>query len=155
VAATVRPLREDEFDSWRASSCAGYAESMIVSGGLPPDAARKRAEADYAELLPDGLSTAGHSVYVVEEEGEPVGSLWVAERDGDGDRSLVTFAVEVDENRRGRGLGRAAMVFAEEEARRRGISAVALNVFGGNEVARNLYRSLGYREVAVWMRKEL
>jgi predicted GNAT family acetyltransferase len=30
-----------------------------------------------------------------------------------------------------------------------------LNVFGGNEVARNLYRSLGYEELAALMRKDL
>jgi ribosomal protein S18 acetylase RimI-like enzyme len=45
------------------------------------------------------------------------------------------------------------MVFAEEEARRRGIAKVALNVFGGNAVARRLYRSLGYAETAVHMEK--
>jgi ribosomal protein S18 acetylase RimI-like enzyme len=45
------------------------------------------------------------------------------------------------------------MVFAEEEARRRGIGRVALNVFGGDEVARGLYRSLGYEENAVAMSK--
>ena len=40
--------------------------------------------------------------------------------------------------------------------RRRAVAAlggVALNVFGGNEVARNLYRSLGYAEAAVFMHK--
>jgi ribosomal protein S18 acetylase RimI-like enzyme len=44
---------------------------------------------------------------------------------------------------------------AEEEARRRGIDRVALNVFGGNKVARQLYRSLGYEENAVAMSKKL
>jgi ribosomal protein S18 acetylase RimI-like enzyme len=47
------------------------------------------------------------------------------------------------------------MEFAEDEARRRGIDRVALNVFGGNEVARGLYRSLGYKENAVAMSKRL
>jgi ribosomal protein S18 acetylase RimI-like enzyme len=37
-------------------------------------------------------------------------------------------------------------VFAEDEARRRGLSHIVLNVFGGNKVARGLYRSLGYDE---------
>lgn len=35
------------------------------------------------------------------------------------------------------------------EARRRGFARLGLNVFRGNEVARNLYRSLGYSEAAV------
>jgi ribosomal protein S18 acetylase RimI-like enzyme len=47
------------------------------------------------------------------------------------------------------------MVFAEEEARRRGFAKIALNVFGGNDVARGLYTSLGYRETAVYMEKTL
>ena len=32
---------------------------------------------------------------------------------------------------------------------------IALNVFGGNDAARDLYRSLGYRAAAVFMEKEL
>ena len=32
---------------------------------------------------------------------------------------------------------------------------IALNVFGGNDVARSLYRSVGYAETAVFMSKEL
>jgi ribosomal protein S18 acetylase RimI-like enzyme len=45
------------------------------------------------------------------------------------------------------------MEWAEHEARRRGLTHVALNVFGGNEPARGLYRSLGYAEDAVSMSK--
>jgi ribosomal protein S18 acetylase RimI-like enzyme len=47
------------------------------------------------------------------------------------------------------------MLLAEDEARARGLGRVELNVFGGNEVARDLYRSLGYRESAVQMAKDL
>ena len=47
------------------------------------------------------------------------------------------------------------MRFVEDEARRRGVSGIALNVFGGNEAARSLYRSLGYKEFAAAMRKDL
>jgi ribosomal protein S18 acetylase RimI-like enzyme len=47
------------------------------------------------------------------------------------------------------------MQFAEDEARRRGIDQVALNVFGGNDGARKLYRTLGYAEVAIYMTKSV
>ena len=43
----------------------------------------------------------------------------------------------------------------EAEVRARGLPRIELNVFGGNAVARGLYRSLGYDEVAVVMEKEL
>ena len=61
----------------------------------------------------------------------------------------------MDEASRGRGLGRVAMRFTEDEARRRGIAKVALNVFGGNAVARGLYVSLGYQETAIHMEKSV
>jgi ribosomal protein S18 acetylase RimI-like enzyme len=47
------------------------------------------------------------------------------------------------------------MLLAEDEARRRGLTRIELNVFGGNEVARNLYRSLGYVETSAQMAKDL
>jgi ribosomal protein S18 acetylase RimI-like enzyme len=68
---------------------------------------------------------------------------------------LFIYDIRLDERFRGRGYGKAAMEFAEEEARRLGVGRVALNVFGGNEVARNLYRSLGYQENAIAMSKTL
>jgi ribosomal protein S18 acetylase RimI-like enzyme len=155
MTAHLRPLRDDEFDGWVAASKAGYAWSIEHDGGMSRDVAEAKAEADFAQLIPDGKVPEDHAVFVVDDDGEAVGRLWVAERDADGQRVLFVYEVAVDEAARGRGFGRLAMQFAEEEARRRGLSRVGLNVFGGNDVARGLYRSLGYREVAVWMAKEL
>jgi ribosomal protein S18 acetylase RimI-like enzyme len=47
------------------------------------------------------------------------------------------------------------MSLVEAEARRRGAPVVELNVWGGNTVARSLYRSLGYAERSVFMSKDL
>ena len=47
------------------------------------------------------------------------------------------------------------MLAFEERARELGAEKVTLNVFGGNDVARSLYRSLGYVEESVHMRKRL
>jgi ribosomal protein S18 acetylase RimI-like enzyme len=63
------------------------------------------------------------------------------------------YSIEIYEPFRGRGYGRQAMLLAEDEVREKGLSHIALNVFGGNEVARSLYLSLGYVETAVFMRK--
>jgi len=151
----VRLLRPDEYDAWHARSEVAYAENMIESGGIDRDAAEKKAAADFASALPAGLETTGHSIYAIEDGDGVIGSLWVAERDTEQGRALFVYEVFIDAAARGNGHGREAMRFAEEEARRRGIPAVTLNVFGGNDVARGLYRSLGYYEVAVFMRKAL
>jgi ribosomal protein S18 acetylase RimI-like enzyme len=105
--------------------------------------------------LPDGLATPDHSMYAIEDDGRFAGYLWLCDRDSELGHSLFVYAVEIDEEFRGRGLGRAAMVFAENEAQRLGIAKVALNVFGGNAVARGLYLSLGYTETAVHMEKRV
>ena len=152
--ARLRPLRDDEFDAWVSAATAGYAAGIEHDAGLSHDEAQLKAQTDMARFVSDGSLPEGHAVFVVEDDGEAVGRLWVAERAIDGGRTaLVVYEVAVEEHARGRGLGRLAMEFAAEEAKRRGIEQVGLNVFGGNEVARNLYRSLGYREVAVWMEK--
>jgi RimJ/RimL family protein N-acetyltransferase len=47
------------------------------------------------------------------------------------------------------------MLALEEQALALGYTRVELNVFGGNEVARRLYRALGYTETAVAMAKNI
>ncbi|MFD0530973.1 GNAT family N-acetyltransferase [Kitasatospora arboriphila] len=55
------------------------------------------------------------------------------------------MVVEVDEEHRGRGLGRALMLAAEHECLAAGVHDLGLNVFSSNTVAVGLYASLGYR----------
>jgi ribosomal protein S18 acetylase RimI-like enzyme len=155
MTVTLRPMRDDEFASWLPQMRVHYAADMVEQGGLSEERAAAQAAADVDRLFPDGAPSAQQSVYVIEGEGEPVGTLWLAERREPMDPCLFVYEVHVDEAFRGRGYGRAAMLFAENEARRRGLDRVALNVFGGNTVARGLYRSLGYEENAVAMSKKL
>jgi len=154
VSATLRPMRQDEYDAWLPAAMDGYADD-IERAGASAEAARQKSERDFPALLPKGIETEGQWLYTVEADGEAVGSLWLAEREDDFGRTLFIYQVAIDAAQRGRGLGRAAMLLAEDEARRRGISSVTLNVFGGNDVARNLYRSLDYSEAAVYMVKRV
>lgn len=148
-------MRDDEFAAWLPVMRGRYAEDMVRNGGLTRERAKSKAAEDVERLFPGGEPSAGQLVFVVEADGGPVGDLWLAERDDSLQRCLFVYDIRLDESARGKGYGRAAMLFAEEEARRRGHDRVALNVFGGNVVARNLYRSLGYDENAVAMSKKL
>jgi GNAT superfamily N-acetyltransferase len=148
-------MREDEFAEWLPQMQEGYAQAMIDEGGFPAEGARAKAAADVEALFPGGQPSAEQFVYVVEADGEPVGELWLAEREDTLEPCLFVYDVHLAEAHRGRGYGKAAMLLAEEEARRRGIDRVALNVFGRNGVARSLYQSLGYEENAVAMSKRL
>jgi ribosomal protein S18 acetylase RimI-like enzyme len=155
AAATLRRMRPDEFPAFLASSKEGYARDIAVHGGESDDFARRKSEEDHAAILPQGLETPGHWIFVVEAGDEPVGVLWLAERPHGRDKECYIYNIEIREAHRGKGFGRAAMQLAEAEARSHGLPRIALNVFGGNTVARNLYRSLGYAESAVHMAKDL
>ena len=151
----LRPITADEFPAFVTASKAGYAEGIELHGGQTHQAALQKAESDFPAVLPMGLQTPGHYIFTVEADGVPVGRLWLAEREMAGRRVMFVYDVTIDAGQQGHGYGRAAMQLAEEEARARDIHRIELNVFGGNSAARSLYRSLGYDEVAVSMRKLL
>ena len=151
----LRPIRADEFPAFVAASKAGYAEGIELHGGQTHEAALQKAEADFPAVLPMGLETPGHHIFIVEADGSAVGRLWLAEREMAGRRVMFVYDVTIDADHQGHGYGRAAMQLAEGEARARSIGRIELNVFGGNAVARGLYRSLGYVETSAQMAKVL
>lgn len=156
MGVRLRPVRDEELPEFTRQARDGYAESIAQHAYTSEKEARDKAERDIAALLPEGRVPEGHHLFVIENGGgEPVGRLWFAERPRGSETVAWVYEISIDEAHRGRGLGREAMVLLEREARTRGYPAIALNVFGGNEAARALYRSLGYAEVSVWMSKEL
>ena len=155
MAVQLRPMRDEEFEEWYPLARDGYAEQMVDDAGLEPDRAAAKAAADMEQLFPGKQRSAEQLLFVLEADGEPVGNLWLCERDDGFQSGMFVYNVHVDEAQRGRGYGREAMLLAEEETRRRGIGKISLNVFGGNVVARSLYSSLGYEENAVAMSKRL
>lgn len=149
------PVRPRDFDAWQAEVVEAYATDLATNGGLTPVQARRKAESDTASLLPDGVMTPGHVILWLRSGQVRVGRLWLAERTSHGSPILFVYDVAIEPEHRGRGFGRAAMLLAEEIATRHGLEEIGLNVFGGNAVARSLYRSLGYEERAVTMGKHL
>lgn len=148
---TLRPLREDEYEWWDAAHRAEYEHGLVEFAGLAPDAARAKVEGDIAAVLPEGLATPNVWIWAVEADRRRVGTVFLGRRGDD----LWLYDITIDADERGRGYGRAAMLVLEDEVRRLGHESVTLNVWGGNEVARGLYRSLGYVEESVHMRKPL
>jgi ribosomal protein S18 acetylase RimI-like enzyme len=156
MGVRLRPLPEEETASFVASTREAYTRDMVTDAGMSEEEARAKAERDFAMLVREGRPIAGQQLFWVEnpETGERIGRVWLGERFR-GQPIGFLYEVEIEPAFRGRGLGREAMLLVEEEARRRGFTEIRLNVFGGNEVARSLYRSLGYAEFAIGMRKRL
>jgi ribosomal protein S18 acetylase RimI-like enzyme len=155
MGVQLRPMLDDEFAAWLPRMRDDYGQAMIDDAGILPESAREKAAADVEQLFPGERPSLDQFVFVIDADGEAAGELWLAERDDMGRRALFIYDIHVHAAYRGRGYGKAAMLLAEEEARRRGIHRIALNVFGRNTVARGLYLSLGYTENAVAMSKSL
>jgi len=140
-----RPMTETEFDRWRSHAVRHFARDL-TSGGSPEGEALALSEAVHARLLPDGRGTPGVHIHTLLADGTAVGHIWVAEQEvRPGEVGAYVFDVEVAEPYRGRGHGRALMLLAERIAAEAGQSLIALHVFEGNDRARTLYESLGYR----------
>jgi ribosomal protein S18 acetylase RimI-like enzyme len=141
-----RPLAPDELTPWQDAQVQAYAEDNLPRSGGDLVRALERARSDFSRLLPQGLATPDTSLVVLTSGGEQVGHLWLAHHREPG--LSYVFDVEVAEQHRGRGFGRAAMVVAEVLARDAGDETIGLHVFGGNATARRLYRTHGYAVVS-------
>jgi ribosomal protein S18 acetylase RimI-like enzyme len=131
AVVTLRPLREDEYREWDTAHRRGYEHGLVDYAGMERDAARAKVERDVAAVLPEGLATPGTWIWAVEADGRPVGAVFLGLRGAD----AWLYDVTIHAPDRGRGYGRAAMLPLEEELRVLGHDCVALNVWGGNEVA--------------------
>ncbi|MCU1488999.1 MAG: yycN [Acidimicrobiaceae bacterium] len=141
-----------------AESAPGEAEEIVdatlveyvaerVAAGEAPEVAERIARRQHAAMLAGGALGPEHLVGRLAIGDEPVGVLWLATRRDLGPGVWWVYFVEIDEGRRGRGLGRAAMALAEALVLGNDGTELRLNVFANNTVARALYDSVGYRPV--------
>ena len=148
----IREMTQEEFSSYRRRAISEYAAEHVRAGDWSAEQAERRAAKETDDLLPDGADTTGMALLVAETAGEVVGLVWVGPAP-DGRAGWWIYDIEVVQAQRGRGYGRALLQAAEREAQRRGGDSIALNVFGGNDVALGLYESSGYQVASIQMRK--
>ncbi len=108
---------------------------------------RKYDDGELLEILKDEL----RPIYVAECEGAVEGYAFcqLEETRGlSGRTDIRTLYVDdlcVDEAARGKGLGRALLGYAREQARAMSCYNLTLNVWAGNDAALGFYRSLGLK----------
>lgn len=151
----VRTMTAAEYRDWEVRSMERFARSW-AERGVPEEQARARAEASRREYLPDGLATEGATFHVAVHDDAPVGHLWTGRLElTPGEVAAFVYDIEVAEDQRGKGYGRALMLFAERIALTAGERRIGLHVFAGNAPAIGLYESLGYRTTLIHAFKPL
>ncbi|GAA1961615.1 GNAT family N-acetyltransferase [Kitasatospora viridis] len=143
AGASHRPLTEAEYEEWVAEGMERYAGDILRAGSGTPEQARRKAEEDYRQLLPQGRETEQTALVVLEADGEAIGHAWLKHQHLPG--VSYGYSLDVAPRFRGRGHGRAAMALGEQAVRAAGDRALMFTVWGGNEVAMNLYTATGYR----------
>lgn len=138
---------------WLVGMRASYVSERIATGDSR-DEAESNADFSLERLLPGGSPAPGQLIGRLRCADQYVGYLWIGPAGTDQQRWWV-WDVVINDDQRGRGLGRQAMLLAEELAREQGATTLGLNVFTNNIVARSLYNSLEYEESSVQMRKQL
>lgn len=148
----LRAMTESEFEHFRDRNLEGYAQDRARNFGASVERERAAATRQYAELLKDGVHSAGHYFWVVlAEAGEEIGQLWAYR--GEGEERAFLYYIEVLPPYRGRGYGAGALELLEEELRQRGVRRIALNVFADNAPAQRLYARQGYQVTNCQMQK--
>ena len=149
-------MTEAEYAVWLAGTIPAYASDKVASGQWAKDASLELSAKEYAELLPQGLETNDNYLYtIIDSQSAAVGMLWFAVKIKFNSRVAYVFDVSVKPERRREGHAQRAFVALEELVRGKGLSGIALHVFGHNAGAQALYAKLGYQATNISLFKPL
>ena len=154
--SALRPMTASEYAGWFGQSITGYAADKVASGQWTPEESLELSRKELAELLPLGLETPGnHFFAVVDSQAVSVGMLWFGVKKRFGADIAYVFNISIRPERRREGHAARAFLALEEEVGRRGLSGIALHVFGHNDAARALYDKLGFRPTNISLFKPI
>jgi ribosomal protein S18 acetylase RimI-like enzyme len=156
MSVRLEPMTPAEYDVWHDAALNDYAQQIADSGSSQQlEEAQKRANEDFARLLPDGLETKDHHIWTAFSSDEPVGTIWIHVMPDRTPVHAFVYSLDVDQAHQRRGHGQAIMEAVIEICRARGVGTMGLNVFGHNEVARRLYDRLGFQVASTSMKRTL
>lgn len=153
----VRKMTPAEFTAFHAHAIVEYAAAHTSVGNWSEAEALEKSTQAINELLPQGENTEQTLVLTaLDSESKAIGYLWIVlQRRGGAPGEAWIYDIELYEEFRGKGYGRALLEVAEKEAKSHGVKKLGLNVFGNNSIARSLYDSAGYETTAIQMMKDL
>ena len=144
------PMTDAQFAQWSSQIWKSYRDELIRAG-LSAEAADENVANNIAQTMPDGVLAPDNFTFCAVNGDNQVGVVWLANRNG----KWFIYDIEIFEQFRGQGFGRATMKAIESYVRESGGSEIGLSVFGFNSIAQKLYLSEGYEVVRLNMSKKL
>jgi len=148
-------MDEEEYTAFLEYIIPDYAKENVKAGYWSEGEAMEKSRKAIESLLPEGLNTADHHLFTIEDQGQRVGLIWMRAQVDRPIKQGFIFDVNVDAEQRGKGYGKQAMLLIEDKARELGLDQIGLHVFAENKVARGLYEKVGYRVASLNMLKDL
>lgn len=151
----LKPMTDQDYEFWSLRSRMNYAQSKMKANGTPRDEAVKAANAEFERHLTAGRETKDNFLYSGFSDDGRVGFVWIQLRGIGSRRRAYVCDIVVEPDQRGKGFGKQIMLAVEKLMPDLGVSKIGLHVFGYNEAAIALYKSLGYITTDLEMEKTL
>jgi len=151
----LRDMTAEEYVRLRPRLEADLVADLVRAGAMPVAEARRKAADDFAWRLPRGRSSPGNLMWTAYADGRTVGSVWVTVHPRSDGRHAIGHHLEIAEDLRRRGYGRAVVAEAERGCRALGVTSVEVSVFGFHTGARSLYERAGFEVTALSMAKRV
>lgn len=153
----LTPMRKAEFEEYYRQDVYKYADENVKAGYWTPAEALEKSISAHQQLLPQGLATPNHYLFMIEDtqRGEKVGVVWLEADSKSPKPDGFIYDLLIYEPYRRQGYATQAMLALEDKAKGTGLQALYLHVFAHNPNAKALYDRLGYQVTSYRMSKPL
>ena len=136
-------LKSSDYEVFIAATKQDYMQDKIRNKEWLPADGPERVDRAFAEILPQGIDTAGQVFRVIAADNEKAGYLWYELRNEAYQQLYIYYITVLPEYRR-KGIAGAVLELLKGVAKVQGIGAIGLHVFGFNHGAIRLYEQAGF-----------
>ena len=150
----LRKLGAREYPRFEREIIRFYAEQSAKAGRVSQEGALEWATKEVQEDLEYGVETADHWLYVIENDKprKSAGYIWHG-IDDEHENWAFLYSIVVFEQFRNKRIGVQAMQLLEDRLKKEGFEGMSLHVYAYNNIARKMYRNLGYETSALTIGK--
>ncbi|MYL57211.1 GNAT family N-acetyltransferase [Virgibacillus halodenitrificans] len=149
---TLRLMNSSEFQEYFNSATENYAKEKVEAGNWNNKESIAKAKREYEKLLPKGKDTEKNYLYIISQENQSLGIIWLEQKINE---NGFIRDIRISEKYQGLGYGKEAVKQIELVGKELGLKKIGLHVFGHNRIARALYEKLGYQTTNVMMIKDI
>jgi RimJ/RimL family protein N-acetyltransferase len=153
MAIKLAPMNEEQYIRFLDAAIKNYADDKVKARTWAKNEALEKSQLEFSTLLPNGIATDDHVLFSVENDGQQIGILWLHIRNKNNEKQAFIYDIELFEEERGKGFGKATMAALDDYANQVGIKKIGLHVFAHNPRAIALYEKCGYETTDISMSK--